>query len=623
MASHVSAAATMNEFKPSSHLQTKKPTAMSVTSMLPGAVFNLHEGRYWADTFGLGPTDGPVKKFAHPRAVTLQAGQAAVVHQLAFGPIGSGKNSSTSVPLAVASGPRVRLYGTSPQSTFHRTLMRHKIEKGEKEDVVVSADRQVVTGGTLAMAVAYRHDGRLLAVGTDAGKIRIADATSRATLATFSSPNSLSIRAVQWFRDGQRLLAAGDDAVARCYKLAHGATSSNKQTTLALVGHGDAIRCAILWQASTAEKLKNAHFPTAVAATGSYDHTVRLWNLDDDVDGDRMDDDNENDDDDAAASNRCMSVLSHGSPVEALLWMPSSDPTVPVWLVSAGGTTVKVWNPATGVCVCTVDTHHRKSITCLLTTVRTNPETEQVSVRILTGGLDGLIRIHSWDGATGKLEHLHGLKLAYAVTALAVNAKGDRLAIGTTTGRVLVRQKGASIQAHKRKREPLAGTYSFFTRGMNSDAVAGDYVAENPNGKKQKLRTFDQALKQFRYGDALDEALGTRNPLAVVAIMEELGKRRGLTIALSNRDEESLEPILSFTARYISRPRFAALLIGVADKLIDIYGDVAGQSEMIDELFEKLKKQVKDESRAQKLLFRVVGQLDAILTAAEMDEGEY
>jgi hypothetical protein len=76
----------MNEFKPSSHLQTKKPTAMSVTSMLPGAVFNLHEGRYWADTFGLGPKDGPAKKFAHPRAVTLQAGQAAVVHQLAFGP---------------------------------------------------------------------------------------------------------------------------------------------------------------------------------------------------------------------------------------------------------------------------------------------------------------------------------------------------------------------------------------------------------------------------------------------------------------------------------------------------------------------------------------------------------
>jgi U3 small nucleolar RNA-associated protein 15 len=620
MSASVSASATMNEFKPSLHLQTKKPTAQSVTSSLPGAVHNLHEGRYWADTFGLGPTDGPVKKFAHPRSVNLQAGQAAVVHQLAFGP--SISNASSSVPLAVASGPRVRLYGTTPQSTFHRNLARHKIEKGEKEDAVVAADRQVITGGHLAMTVAYRNDGRLLAVGTDAGTIRIADATSRATLATFSSPNKLPIRAVQWFRDGQRLFVAGDDAVARCYKLAHGATSSNKKKDLTLAGHGDAIRCAILWQASSAEKLKNGQFPTAVAATGSYDHTVRLWNLDeDDNDNDRMDDGNDDNGDDA--SDRCMAVLSHGAPVETLLWMPSRDATVPVWLISAGGTTVKVWNPATGICVCTVDTHHRKSITSLLATVRTNPETEQVSVRVLTAGLDGLIRVHAWDAALGQLEHLHGLKLAHAITAMAVNEKGDRLAIGTTTGRVLVRQKGASITAHKRKREPKAGTYSFFTRGMNADAGVGDYVAENQNGKKRKLREFDIALKQFRYGDALDAALETRTPQVVVAVVEELGKRRGLTIALSNRDEESIEPILSFTVRYISRPRFAALLIGVAEKLIDIYGDVAGQSEMIDELFEKLKNQVKDESRAQKLLFRVVGQLDAILTAAEMDDSEY
>ena len=104
--------------------------------------------------------------------------------------------------------------------------------------------------------------------------------------------------------------------------------------------------------------------------------------------------------------------------------------------------------------------------------------------------------------------------------------------------------------------------------------------------------------------------------------MEELGKRRGLAIALSNRDEESLEPILSFTVRYIGRPRFSALLIGVANMLIDIYGDVAGQSEVIDELFAKLKNQVTTECRAQKMLLRVVGQLDAIMTAVEMDEDE-
>jgi U3 small nucleolar RNA-associated protein 15 len=53
-------------------------------------------------------------------------------------------------------------------------------------------------------------------------------------------------------------------------------------------------------------------------------------------------------------------------------------------------------------------------------------------------------------------------------------------------------------------------------------------------------------VKQFRYGDALDEALSTRNPsdvilLLVILLLEELGKRRGLTIALSCRDDEASE----------------------------------------------------------------------------------
>ena len=103
-------------------------------------------------------------------------------------------------------------------------------------------------------------------------------------------------------------------------------------------------------------------------------------------------------------------------------------------------------------------------------------------------------------------------------------------------------------------------------------------------------------------------------------LKEELGRRRGLTIALSNRDEESLEPVLAFTVRYITRPRFAALLIGVSHKLIDIYGEVAGQSETIDELFVKLRKQVSSEIKVQKTLMRLIGQVDGSMAASELDE---
>jgi len=148
-----------------------------------------------------------------------------------------------------------------------------------------------------------------------------------------------------------------------------------------------------------------------------------------------------------------------------------------------------------------------------------------------------------------------------------------------------------------------------------SAAASNDFVlgAGQQSNKKRKLRKYDQCLKQFRYGDALDEALDTRIPQVVVAVLEELGKRRGLTIALSNRDEESLEPILAFLVRYITRPRFTTVLIGVAHLIIDIYGNVAGQSETIDELFVKLRIQVSAECQAQKSLLMLMGQLDAVL----------
>mmetsp|Transcript_7210 Transcript_7210/g.11061 ORF Transcript_7210/g.11061 Transcript_7210/m.11061 type:complete len:105 (+) Transcript_7210:101-415(+) len=102
-----------------------------------------------------------------------------------------------------------------------------------------------------------------------------------------------------------------------------------------------------------------------------------------------------------------------------------------------------------------------------------------------------------------------------------------------------------------------------------------------------------------------------------MAVLEELGKRQGLAICLSNRDEESLEPILSFTAKYIAKPQYTSILIGVAHKLCDIYGGVAGQSEIIDELFEKLRRQVARECVAQRSLHSLIGQLDATLLASD------
>lgn len=594
MTSIAQAPTTTNNFKTSSTLQVKRHNVASVTSGQQGAS-DPNEARYWTQKLGLGSGkfDSSNKKYAHPRNVNLQPVRASMAHQVIFGP----PLSTSKQPLAVIGGPRVGLYGTSATSSFHRSIARSVASPFES---TIEPDRNVQTGGNLSLCGSFRNDGRLLAVGTDVGEIRVCDVTMRSTLSTMTA-NKLPVRSVEWFRNGQNILAGGDDGVGRVWDL----SSTNKsKPQLTLIGHGDVVRCTALWQ--TSELKDDRSEWKQLAFTGSYDHTIRVWNVEN-VSS-------------AIEEDRCISILSHDEPVESMCLMESNNPKVPVWLVSAGGTAIRVWNPVTGQCFASVSTRHRKTITSLLAVIRSNEnedKTKTLSWRILSSSLDGVMQFHSWDSESGSLEHLYSTNVNLSVTCVSTDNSGDRFAIGTSDGKVVVKAKGPSTVAKKRPRDPTAGTYAFFQRGMNAEAGEGDYTIMNP-GKKRKLRSFDVALKQFRYGDALDDALATRRPMDVVAVLEELGKRRGVAAALANRDEEMLEPILSFTIRYISKPHFTGLLIGIAHMLIDIYGDVAGQSETIDELFAKLKSQVADECRAQKNLIRLLGHIDAIMEKEEI-----
>ena len=103
----------------------------------------------------------------------------------------------------------------------------------------------------------------------------------------------------------------------------------------------------------------------------------------------------------------------------------------------------------------------------------------------------------------------------------------------------------------------------------------------------------------------------------IAGILEELGRRRGLLSALSSRDEETLEPLLAFTTSFITKPRYTPLLVGVANQLCEIYSNVIGQSDTIDEYFKKLQTQVKNECNTQSSLLQLVGQIETAMYAAE------
>lgn len=90
--------------------------------------------------------------------------------------------------------------------------------------------------------------------------------------------------------------------------------------------------------------------------------------------------------------------------------------------------------------------------------------------------------------------------------------------------------------------------------------------------RRKKLSEWDRMLKNFRYGDALDSVMRRDvTPATAFALMEELIRRDGLAIALANRTDVSLEPVLSFLVKHITDPRYCVLAADVASVLIGTF----------------------------------------------------
>jgi U3 small nucleolar RNA-associated protein 15 len=448
--------------------------------------------------------------------------------------------------MAIASGPRVGLYGGRQTSSLSRSLARTTKRSGKKQlekfslfgedESQVKPDRTVSTGGQPAHYASYHHDGRLLAIGCDFGYVKICDSQSRVTIRTFATHGTkggYTIRSTGWLpevRNKQRMIwSAGDDAILRIWDLSGDivGVGDSAKPLISMKGHGDSIRSCNIFSYGTKINQKSC------LVTGSYDHTIRLWNVDNLAQNSALDDDeNEND--------RCMSIMNHGSPVEAILILQPSKEEAP-FVVSAGGTTIKLWNPLLGECLSTTQTKHNKTITslCLANIIRnedddTEGETngvKNISKRLMSAGLDGLIRIYSVDNIfadkkDGKkekdvmkkysLQYLHGIKTSEPITALAMSPDNTRLVVGSSTGFATVRQRAKYVrQGVKRKNRdaPRVGTYTYFMRGANVGADADDHLVIQQ--KKKKLQKYDAFLQKFRYSDALDAALASRDPRAV------------------------------------------------------------------------------------------------------------
>ena len=414
-----------------------------------------------------------------------------------------------------------------------------------------------------AFSGCFRADGKLVVAGTEDNSVKVFDANSRVVLRQFSG-HTRAVHSTRFSLDGLQIISASDDCSVRLWDL------SGEEEVFQVKEHKDYIRTSALSNSSKDMWL-----------TGSYDHTVRMW--------DRR-------------TQASVMTVNHGYPVEDILVFPSGG-----LCVSAGHNVVKIWDILAGGRLVAAFSNHQKTITSLCF--------DGQCTRLLSASLDRHVKIYD----VKDYKVVHSMHYPSPILCMGISANNKHVVVGMSDGLLSIKYRTQSIEDGKTAVEsrtaPRPGSYRYFVRGKNKKPEQGDFVVES--SRKTKLSAHDKFLKQFEYTNALDSVLqGRINPTVVVSLIMELIRRQGLKIALSGRDEDSLVPVLSFLNKYLCNPRYTPTLIDVTNIILDIYGPKLGQSPKVDDLLAKLQLKIALELKFQKQAFEIMGSLDTIFAVA-------
>lgn len=475
--------------------------------------------------------------------------------------------------------------------------------------------RQLTRFRDTAYSGCLRGDGGAVAAGCEDGFVRLFDAGSRSLLRQLPGHGGRAARCVRYAPDRARVLSCGDDGSARWWDVATGAQLRR------LDGHTDYVRSASHAAASSS----SADSEGLLWATGSYDHTVLLWDL---------------------RQEAPVMTLRHGQQVEDVCFFPLGGGGT---LASAGGDAVVVWDVVAGGRARARLRPHAKAVTCVRIYAGCGPALASPadaaagggggSPRMLTGSLDGTVAVHEIDGFT----RTHSVRYPAPVLCLAVAPDAASLAVGCADGTLALRSRklppkapvtaagrggsggeGAFVSGAgpantrtpgiERTGKYLdAGSYRYFVRGQSSKAAAGE--AAVAARVSSRLAPHDAALRRFRHRDALDAALSSRSPSAVAAVVDALAARGALPAALAGRDAPALLPLLLFLAKHVGHPRHAARLAPVADTVLDIYTDAVGADAACDAALRTLSQRLGEATHGLEKLFALQGAVEALLAA--------
>uniref|UniRef100_T1JFR7 U3 small nucleolar RNA-associated protein 15 homolog n=1 Tax=Strigamia maritima TaxID=126957 RepID=T1JFR7_STRMM len=417
-----------------------------------------------------------------------------------------------------------------------------------------------------AYGCSFRQDGKLVVAGDEKGNVHLFDIASKTQLKCFKNTSqgghSGPVRQCCFLRDDKHVASFSDDKLVGVWDII-----SNKRI-LNFNEHQDYIRAGGV---STTNR--------DIIFSGSYDHTVKMYDT---------------------RQPTSVWTVDHGSPVEALLVLPSSG-----IVISAGGVDIKVWNVVTGGCLISKMTHHHKTVTCLCLASEGR--------RFMSGSLDCHVKV--FDVTT--YQPVATLNYESQILSLGVSSDDGALAVGMADGSLAIQQRKKPIDNDCEPRKRKA-SYRYSLEAKAFQPTHND-IRVSEEKRPKGLATHDEHLRKFNSSLALDSALEEdrtkHKPEMVVAVLKELIARKAIRAAVAGKTPRNLCILLYFLQRHVNDVRFMRVLVDVANIVLDIYSPAATDSRSLRLAWKKLHSKLERGVGYMKQVMSLKGTMEILLAA--------
>ncbi|XP_035894552.1 U3 small nucleolar RNA-associated protein 15 homolog [Anopheles stephensi] len=408
----------------------------------------------------------------------------------------------------------------------------------------------------------FRKDGNLLVAGDELGKVRLFDVSTR-TILRFFEGHKAPVHRTFFTADGHHVASFSDDRTVGYWDIA---TENHLHS---FTGHEDYIRAGC-----------TSPISPNIILSGGYDRKIRMYDT---------------------RAKDCVMTVDHGQPVESLLFLPSGG-----IFISAGGTSVNVYDALAGGRQLAQLSQHHKTVTCL--------QLASDGKRLFSGSLDRHVKVY--DIATYQV--VHTIDSSNAILSLGISKNDETLVTGMVDGLIAI---------YRRESDPRdEQTTQRSTRKSRYQHIFESADQQVDEFKYGQIEGHDRMLRKYEYKKSLDAVMLVKVrgkwPEKTVALIKELIRRKGLHRALDDRTPEFLVTFVNFLTRHIGDYRFTPTLVDASNILLDVYEDsfekFAGT--VVGKAFVTLADKLQTEEQLVQEFLNVQGALEMISVAADTAE---